>query len=81
VGEGLGAHTALGKWETSSFQHSTPNNLYLLRAKAVSAPFPASHRSPRRCRAIQSAAGCKLQFDAATIKPLIQLASTELKKL
>lgn len=28
-----------------------------------------------------SAAGCKLQFDAATIKPLIQLASTELKKL
>jgi oligoendopeptidase F len=28
-----------------------------------------------------SAAGCKFQFDAATIKPLIQLASTELKKL
>jgi oligoendopeptidase F len=28
-----------------------------------------------------SAAGCKLQFDAATIKPLIQLANTELKKL
>jgi oligoendopeptidase F len=26
-------------------------------------------------------AGCKLQFDTATIKPLIQLASTELKKL
>ena len=28
-----------------------------------------------------SAAGCKFQFDAATIKPLIQLASTELEKL
>ena len=28
-----------------------------------------------------SAAGCKFQFDAATIKPLIQLASMELKKL
>ncbi len=28
-----------------------------------------------------AAAGCKLQFDAATINPLIQLASTELKKL
>ena len=28
-----------------------------------------------------SAAGCKFQFDAATIKPLIQLAGTELKKL
>ncbi|HEX4343286.1 MAG TPA: M3 family oligoendopeptidase [Verrucomicrobiae bacterium] len=28
-----------------------------------------------------SAAGCKFQFDAATIKPLIQLASDELKKL
>jgi oligoendopeptidase F len=27
------------------------------------------------------AAGCKFQFDAATIKPLIQLASTELRKL
>ena len=28
-----------------------------------------------------AAAGCKLQFDAATIKPLIQLAGNELKKL
>ena len=28
-----------------------------------------------------SAAGCKFQFDAATIKPLIQLAGHELKKL
>jgi oligoendopeptidase F len=28
-----------------------------------------------------SAAGCKFQFDAATIKPLIQLAGDELKKL
>jgi oligoendopeptidase F len=28
-----------------------------------------------------SAAGCKFQFDAATIKPLIQLANSELKKL
>jgi oligoendopeptidase F len=28
-----------------------------------------------------AAAGCKFQFDAATIKPLIQLAGTELKKL
>ncbi len=28
-----------------------------------------------------SAAGCKFQFDAATIKPLIQLAGTELRKL
>ncbi len=28
-----------------------------------------------------AAAGCKFQFDAATIKPLIQLASSELKKL
>jgi oligoendopeptidase F len=28
-----------------------------------------------------SAAGCKFQFDAATIKPLIQLANLELKKL
>jgi oligoendopeptidase F len=28
-----------------------------------------------------SAAGCKFQFDAATIKPLIELAGTELKKL
>jgi hypothetical protein len=28
-----------------------------------------------------SAAGCKLQFDAATIKPLIALANAELKKL
>jgi oligoendopeptidase F len=28
-----------------------------------------------------AAAGCKFQFDAATIKPLIQLANTELKKL
>ena len=27
-----------------------------------------------------AAAGCKLQFDAATIKPLIQLAGSELKK-
>ena len=28
-----------------------------------------------------AAAGCKFQFDAATIRPLIQLASTELRKL
>jgi oligoendopeptidase F len=28
-----------------------------------------------------SAAGCKFQFDAATIKPLVQLANLELKKL
>jgi oligoendopeptidase F len=28
-----------------------------------------------------TAAGCKFQFDAATIKPLIQLANSELKKL
>src|SRR5271170_3150948 len=28
-----------------------------------------------------SAAGCKFQFDAATIKPLIQLANSELRKL
>jgi oligoendopeptidase F len=28
-----------------------------------------------------AAAGCQFQFDAATIKPLIQLAGTELKKL
>jgi oligoendopeptidase F len=28
-----------------------------------------------------SAAGCKFQFDAATIKPLIQLVQEELKKL
>jgi hypothetical protein len=28
-----------------------------------------------------AAAGCKFQFDAATIKPLIQLARTEVKKL
>jgi oligoendopeptidase F len=28
-----------------------------------------------------SAAGCKFQFDAATIRPLIQLAGSELKKL
>ena len=28
-----------------------------------------------------AAAGCKFQFDAATIQPLIQLAGTELKKL
>jgi hypothetical protein len=28
-----------------------------------------------------SAACCKFQFDAAAIKPLIQLASPELKKL
>jgi oligoendopeptidase F len=28
-----------------------------------------------------AAAGCKLEFSAATIKPLIQLANTELKKL
>jgi oligoendopeptidase F len=28
-----------------------------------------------------AAAGCKFQFDAATIKPLIQLADSELKKL
>ena len=28
-----------------------------------------------------SAAGCRFQFDAATIKPLIQLVSTELRKL
>jgi oligoendopeptidase F len=28
-----------------------------------------------------SAAGCKFQFDAATIRPLIQLANSELKKL
>jgi oligoendopeptidase F len=28
-----------------------------------------------------SAAGCKFQFDAATIQPLIQLANSELKKL
>jgi oligoendopeptidase F len=28
-----------------------------------------------------AAAGCKFQFDAATIRPLIQLAGTELKKL
>jgi oligoendopeptidase F len=28
-----------------------------------------------------SAAGCRFQFDAATIKPLIQLANSELKKL
>ena len=28
-----------------------------------------------------AAAGCKFQFDAATIRPLIQLANTELKKL
>ena len=27
-----------------------------------------------------AAAGCKLQFDATTIRPLIQLANTELKK-
>jgi oligoendopeptidase F len=35
----------------------------------------------RRLPELFSAAGCKFQFDAATIKPLIQLASTELKKL
>ena len=28
-----------------------------------------------------AAAGCKFQFDAATLRPLIQLANTELKKL
>jgi hypothetical protein len=28
-----------------------------------------------------AAAGCQFQFDAATIKPLIQLANSELKKL
>jgi hypothetical protein len=28
-----------------------------------------------------AAAGCKFQFDAATIRPLIQLANSELKKL
>jgi oligoendopeptidase F len=28
-----------------------------------------------------AAAGCKFQFDAATIKPLIQMAGNELKKL
>jgi len=28
-----------------------------------------------------AAAGCKSQFDAATIKPLTQLAQIELKKL
>jgi oligoendopeptidase F len=28
-----------------------------------------------------AAAGCPLRFDAATIKPLIQLAQDELKKL
>ena len=28
-----------------------------------------------------AAAGCRFQFDAATIRPLIQLAGTELKKL
>jgi len=28
-----------------------------------------------------AAAACKFQFDAATIKPLIQLANSELKKL
>ena len=28
-----------------------------------------------------AAAGCKFQFDAATIRPLIQLAGTELAKL
>ena len=28
-----------------------------------------------------SAAGCKFQFDGATIKPLIELAETELAKL
>jgi len=28
-----------------------------------------------------AAAGCTFQFDAATIKPLVQLAQIELKKL
>jgi oligoendopeptidase F len=28
-----------------------------------------------------AAAGCKFQFDAATIKPLVQMADSELKKL
>jgi len=28
-----------------------------------------------------AAAGCKFQFDAATIRPLIQLANSELKKI
>jgi hypothetical protein len=42
-----------------------------LRKRGYSRPLPE----------LFSAAGCKLQFDAATIKPLIQLASTELKKL
>jgi hypothetical protein len=27
-----------------------------------------------------SAAGCRFQFDAATIKPLVELAKSELKK-
>ncbi len=42
---------------------------------------PSRSAARVRCRNCFSAAGCKFQFDAATIKPLIQLAGTELKKL
>jgi oligoendopeptidase F len=37
--------------------------------------------SSRSLPELFAAAGCKFQFDAATIKPLIELATTELKKL
>jgi hypothetical protein len=42
---------------------------------------PRKRGNSRPMPELFSAAGCKLQFDAATITPLIQLANTELKKL
>jgi hypothetical protein len=42
---------------------------------------PDSALGGSRLRELFAAAGCKFQFDAATIKPLIQLANSELKKL
>ena len=56
VGEGPGAHTAFGtrgnlQHSTFIFQLSTFNRTRQLQLKAVSAPFPFSHRSPRHAGA------------------------------
>jgi hypothetical protein len=50
-----------------------------LRGAGFAAAKPVHARTSGES-APASAAGCKFQFDAATIKPLIELANTELKK-
>jgi len=69
---GIAQLGALQAWANSKANKSKALNDYKKSlALGGSRPLPE----------LFAAAGCKFQFDAATIKPLIQLAGTELKKL